>query len=417
MKRELSYDVVVAGGGSAGAAAAMGAAQAGSKTLLLDRNACLGGESTGACVAAYCGFHSRGNPPTQVVAGAGERVLRKLRELGEPTDYVVSPATGNSSIKFDPEMLKLALDLALAESGASCLLHLTVTGAEVRGGKLLALECVDDEGPLLIRGKAFVDATGDGNLAALCGCGTRWGDQNGVTQLASLVTRIDHIPPDVDLTPDAMERAIRAAKAAGARHLAKERGFLIRRGDADFGFLTTPSVQVDSLSAEALTAAEQNLRLQAHAYVKALRDHLPGMEHCRLVSTGPQMGLRETRRIDGETVLTMEDVVSCRKRPREVVARGGWSPEVHRGTGVSYTHLSDGSWFDIPVGSVKARDVGNLWMGGRCVSCDQTAHASVRVMGTAFATGHAAGVGAALSLQGGGLGAIQTELRRQDALL
>ena len=169
MSRHYDVDVAVAGGGSAGVAAAVGAARAGARVLLLERSPYLGGQSTHSCVVAYCGFHSRGNPPTQVVKGVGETVLQKLRALGEKAAYAVSPVTGNASIRFDPEVLKLALDQVMDDAGAAYLLHTSIIGVQVREGTLGLLRCVDDEGEYTVAAKSFVDATGDANLAHMAG--------------------------------------------------------------------------------------------------------------------------------------------------------------------------------------------------------------------------------------------------------
>lgn len=419
MERHLVYDVVVAGGGSAGVAAAAGAAQAGAKTLLIERNPYLGGQSTHSGVAAYCGFHSRGNPPVQVVAGVGERVLKELRALGEDTSYQVSPATGNASICFSPEILKFALDRLAETSGFDFLLHAVITGANVDNGRVTGIICHDDEGTFTVEAKSFVDATGDANLAFMAGCETHWGDENGVTQQASLSLRIDGIPADVSTLPAEMKDAVVAAKSAGIEPLPKEKGFMIRRGNYDFGHLTTPSVNVPSLDAKTMTEAEVCLRRQARAYYKALKEYMPGMEGVRLTTSGPQMGIRESRRISGEETITAQDVLSC-KKVENSIARGGWSPEVHSADNkITYTYIKDGAYFHIPIGAIKPKDMINLWCAGRNISCDSVAHASVRVMGTGFATGHAAGVAAALTLDAPSYdyNAIRRELERQGALV
>ena len=104
MKRKYQYDVVVAGGGTAGVAAAAGAAMAGAKTLLIERNPYLGGEATHSGVAAFCGFFTCGGNPVRVVEGAGELILKEMKALSESSwNYVVS-ATGNKNVNFHPAM-------------------------------------------------------------------------------------------------------------------------------------------------------------------------------------------------------------------------------------------------------------------------------------------------------------------------
>lgn len=418
MNRDLSYDVAVIGGGPAGVAAAVGASMAGAKTLLIERNPYLGGQGTHSNVAAFCGFYSRGSSPVQVVAGVGELVLQKMRELGEDTSCWVSPSTGNASIRFNPEMLKLAIDMVVEEAGVDLLLHAVLIGAQTDCGHITRVECADDAGRFFVRAKTFVDTTGDANLAYLSGCGIMWGDKDGNVQQAGLVTRIDSIQADADTTPAAMAKAVATAKTSGIAPLPNEKGFMIRVDGADTGYCTIPSATVDSMDSSALTRAELYMRRQAHAYVKALQGYLPGMESCRLVSTGPCMGLRESRRIIGEELLTTQAVLDS-SRAAEPIACGGWSSEVHTGNTVTFAHLADRTWFDIPLGAIKAKSVQNLWCGGRNISCESGALASVRVMGTSFATGHAAGVAAALTMGGSKYcyQEIKAELVRQGALL
>lgn len=145
-----------------------------------------------------------------------------------------------------------------------------------------------------------------------------------------------------------------------------------------------------------------------------------GMEMAELAVIGPAIGFRETRRMLGREVLQAEDVLARRKRP-DGVARGGWKPEIHQDVnkmGV-YLEVADGSYFDIPLDVLRAADLENLYGAGRILSADQTAFAAVRVMGTCFATGHAAGVAAAYrSLRGSAeVSDVREELTRQGALV
>lgn len=395
--RSYTCDVCVVGGGPAGTAASLSSSLAGADTILIERSSYLGGQAVHSNVAAFCGFHSRGNPPVPVVVGMGGLVLNKLREAGDNIFCWVSPSTGNSSIRFNAELLKLVLDMLMEENEVRVMLHTSLVEAEADDGRLKQVICSDDAGLFTVEAKVFIDATGDANLAFLSGCETKWGDENGVTQQAGLIVRMDRLPADISTVPGEMAKAIVAAKSAGLSPLPKENGFMIRIDGADTGFLTTPSVSVGDLEGITLTKAEMYLRRQAHAYARALREYMPGMAGCRLVSTGPQMGLREGRRVTGEYILTTDNVLGLEKS-ETVVARGGWSPETHKNDTVAYTHLRDKAWFDIPIGALKAKGISNLWCGGRNISCDSTAQASIRVMGTAFATGHAAGVAAALTL-------------------
>lgn len=419
MMRTYEYDVVVVGGGSAGIAATIAAARSGVKTLMIERASSFGGQSTNSGVTSYCGFHTRGQVPTQVVEGIGEEVLETLRKFGAGTDYTISEATGNVTTRFDPELMKSVLDDLLEQSPAEYLLHAQVFDVFVKEGKIESVTCVDDAGHFTVKGTVFIDASGDANLCNLADVPTLWGDENGRTQLASLPIRFEKLPPNVEFMPEQMETAIKKGKADGLLPMGKEKGLIIKVPSDDFGFCTIPSYYLESLDARELTRAEIDLRKQSLNYAEAFRRYVPGLEYARISQTGPTIGIRESRRIIGEEYLTGEDILAGRKRS-DGIARGGWSPDIHiSNTDLRYVHLKDNDYFDIPLGCLKPKTMENLWACGRIISCDSLAHASVRVMGTGFATGQAAGAAAAIQSKKGyaDVSEVREVLRNQGALV
>ena len=188
------------------------------------------------------------------------------------------------------------------------------------------------------------------------------------------------------------------------------------RGGSDY----TAALIAAALNAETLTACEMNTRAQCQEYVAAFRKYLPGMEHCRLVSSGYKLGIRDTRHLVGEHILTAEEVLGAVKQP-DTIARGAWPCEMHTDINrmADYLWVKDDGYYDIPLRCLKSRSTANLWGAGRLVSADAVAFASVRVMGIGFATGQAAGVAAAFLAAGRGtpVSEIQAELRRQGACI
>lgn len=414
----LNVDVCVIGGGCAGIAAALGASRAGASVCLIERNASFGGQATNSQVTAFCGFYTRGAEPDQVVMGVGEELLSRMRGYGANTKGVISPSTGNASIRFDPEIVKLAMDDMLVESDVKYLLHTSLIGVTIDNGLIKAVSCIDDEGVYEISAKAFVDASGNGNLVHLAGIATEWGDENGNVQQTSLPFRLDNLPRKLILKSE-LEAAIKAGKAQGIPHLEKETGLIIKIPEANYGYCTIPSMILNDLSAETMTTAEVTLRRQVNAYTQAFKQNLPGMEDVKVVSSGPQIGIREARRIVGEQKLIGTEIVRGPKC-EDSVARGGWSPEMHRSnTALEYTHIPDNDYFSIPLGALKVKDAINLWAAGRNICSDSLALGSVRVMGTGLATGHAAGVAAALTLdkKEADVKKVQAELLAQNALI
>lgn len=419
MERTLQYDIVVVGGGTAGVAAAVGASRAGAKTLLIERNPYLGGEATHSGVTAFCGFYSCGENPVKVVAGVGNMVLQEMEELGPTIEYVIS-AAGNKNINFRPEYLKCAMDNLLEKEHVTCLLHTRVVAAKTEQNRIQSIQCSDDEGLFTVEAAAFVDASGDANLAYMAGAATAWGDEEGDVQAATLPFRLIGVDTSKDMSPAAVEKAVLKAKEAGIPYLTRERGFILKMEGSGMVSVLLPSVIPSGVSATELTELEKDTRRQVLYYVEAFRRYMPGMEKCELAMIGPSIGFRETRKMKGRVTICADDVLERRKRT-DGVARGGWKPEIHKSLDkmATYLEVSDGSYFDIPLGALWSADCENLYGAGRIVSADEAAFAAVRVMGTCFATGHAAGVAAAYQAlyQETDVEQVREELKRQGALV
>jgi hypothetical protein len=420
MDRRKNYDVIVVGGGSAGVSAAIGAAKAGASCLLIERNGSLGGHATNANVSSYCGFFTRGEKPTQVVKGIGEEVLHKLNKLDAYDGFKLSPMK-NAIVILDTESTKFALDELVSEYCLDVLLHCRVVKANMNSEKarIVSIECVDDEGFCEYSAQMFVDASGDANLGYLAGADYRWGNGNGGSQLSTMVMRIDRVDPSVSFSPELLEKIILQAKEEGYNQLSKESGIVVRISD-DTVVAVLPSVEVSSLDSVTLTKCEMDTRLQCQKYMEVFKKYIPGMEKSRLVWTGNYLGLRDTRHLVGTYTLTGDDVINAKKH-EDVIARGGWPCEMHveKNKMAQYLWIKDDSYYEIPLGCLKPIKIENLWAAGRTISADPIAFASVRVMGIGFATGHAAGVAAALTINGKSIDIkkIQEELRRQNALI
>ncbi len=415
----LKYDVVVVGGGSAGVAAAIGAAQAGASTLLIERNPYLGGEATHSILPAYCGFFTQTNPPEQVVGGVGNLVLEQLAKMGK-YDAPYRSAMGNAIVLLDPEAVKYALDLCMDEAKVEYLLHTQVIRVEKVADRITSIECMDDSARFTIQASVFVDATGEANLTALADGPTIFGNEAGAIQIGTLALRIGGVAPDADISGKSIKTAIIQAKSAGMGPLTKESGIIVRIPGLSDIITILPSAKVNGIDAVSLTKSEKYVRKQAHVYINAFRKYLPGFEQAYLIQTGPKIGIRETRRVSGEYMLSADDVFQIR-RFDNAIARGAWPIEIHKDPEkmAEYTHLKNNSYFDIPIGAIKVKEIQNLWAAGRIISSDPIAYGSIRVMGTGFATGHAAGVAAALTIgkDGYDVDSIQSELIRQKAII
>ncbi len=411
MKHDSSYDVAIVGGGSAGVAAAVAAARCGARTLLIERAACLGGASTLRGVVTYCGLYTLGETPRQAVTGVAEEVMAGLRRLGA----VTGPQRHRGVfVVFEPEAVKRVLDTLAAEAKVDVLLHAFVCGATREDGRIVDVSWQDHAGVHTATARSFVDASGEGDLAFFAGAATRYGN-DGMVNLGTLGTRFGGIPKDVTLTADLLAQAV----AKGRGPFTKDRSVMLRLPISGDAVCYVASADYDPRDARSFSDAERSGREQAWAYLEAIRS-IPGCEGAYLASTGPEFGTRESRHIEAVYRLTWEDVVQGRAMG-DVIALGAWGIEWHdRKTFEStFVYPPDKGTYEIPLRCLMSRDTANLFAAGRLVDADQKAGASVRVMGTAFATGQAAGVAAAVFAQEGrhDAQAVREILRRQGALI
>ena len=393
---ETHYDVIVAGGGAGGVGAALGAAQAGASVLLVEKYGFLGGAATSSNVLAYCGFFMQGAEPVKAISGVADLVLDELRGLGLNCEPFSSPTTLNWIIPLEPEAVKLALDRILQSHGVNVLLHSRVAAATRTAERLEAVTLAAMDGRRRVVGEAFVDATGDANLALVAGLPCRIGNDAGHLQAATGPIRVGGRDRSIPVDRSAIIAAFKEYNKCGAYPTARLDGGIYTEVPCtgDMWWMMYDHGLRD-LSSDSFTQAEQSSRAAAHAYVEVLRNNVPGFENAYLLHTGPQIGIRESRHPPARYELTKDDLLKGRQRP-DGVARAAWPIEDHTVPGRPvYQSIGVAGYADIPLDCMRARGLENLFYAGRTIGSDPAAYASVRVMGTAFATGEAAGKAAA----------------------
>jgi hypothetical protein len=412
-----TYDVVVVGGGAAGIAAAIGASRIGARTLLVERHGFLGGAATASSVLTHCGFFDQSR--NQVVRGIGQDVLDRLAAKDLYRTHTMA-STGNTIVLLDLETMKQVYDEAIGDSDVDLLLHTTLAGAHGGPEGPYELDLLHRGGTERVGAKVVVDCSGDGVLAAHLGAATDISDV-ALRQAATLVMRVGGVSHDgPEITPTLLEEAVGAYVARTGVAIDRTHGIAVRTPVVGDVMLLLADQVVDVLDPRDLTRAEVEARAETWHYLRALREGIPGWQDAYLLSTGPQIGIREARRGSGLATVTADDVRTGARYPDQVIGRGGWPMEIHVEPGVTrYERVADRGHYDIRYGAIASSSHPGLYRGGRLTAADPDAFASVRVMGTSFATGHAAGVAAAGTAEGRGrdVAWAQARLIEQGALL
>ncbi len=386
------YDVIVCGGGPAGFAAALAAARSGARTALVEAHGCIGGIWTAGMLSWILdGF----NKP-----GIMAELLKRLGERGNGQKF-------GSAWVYHPEPMKLLLEDMLLEAGVKIRLFTRLVGA-VNDGKnrLAAILTESKSGREVWKAKTFVDATGDGDLAAQAGCGFEFGRPgDGVTQPMSLMVlfhgvKTDEIAPFINHLAEA--RHLGRGKAnflAELRSAGIEPSYggpsIFEIHDGLYAMMANHQYGVSAIHADDMTRATLEARRENHAMINALRKKGGPWKNAEIISTGEQIGTREARRIHGRYEVCDEDLKNG-SRFEDGICRVTFPIDVHSTDPGKTKEIESKPFqsqpYDIPLRSLMAKDVDGLVLAGRCISGGFIAHSSYRVTGNAVAMGEAAGV-------------------------
>jgi hypothetical protein len=390
-----AWDVIVCGAGPAGIAAAIAAARGGARTCLIEVHGCLGGIWTTGQLSYILDGRNKGGILTEL--------LERLDGLQARQGFVC-----------DVESTKLVLEQMCEEAGVHVRLHTRVAAAlKNESNRLTHIVTESKSGREAWSSEVFIDATGDGDLAAHAGCGFAFGQEGtGVTQPMSMIALVTGIEAEqcTDYTrieTQSRNNLLNELKRGGYTPSYLRPGLWHIRDDL-YIMMANHEYGASALNADDVTRATVNARKELTHIVSTLRSLGGIWAHLRLVSTGAQIGVREGRRVRGRYEVTIDDVMAGVKH-EDGICRVTFGIDVHllnpNQTEQFQRYMSDYKGkhqpYDIPMRSLIAKDVDGLLMAGRCISGDFLAHASYRVTGNAVATGQAAGVVASLAVRSG----------------
>ena len=426
-------EVLVVGGGPAGLSAAVAAARNGANTLLVERNGFLGGVGTAGLCTSFMG-----SDPL-IIRGFSREIIDRLASYG---CYV----EGFNSF-FDGEIMKYICNEIATEAGVNLLFDTVLFKVLVDDNSVKGVTVLNKSGHKAILAKVVVDATGDGDVAARSGAAFQKGNEQGQMQSMTLMFRMggvdvkrlidfalankelfdldEHVETsgrtfggrfdnDVSILDTSTDPPliciggfgplVKEAKEKGELYLPHNLGFWVEGLWVPDEVLinTTNVVGADGTNADDVSNAWVDSRRQVMSLVKFLQTKIPGFEKSHLIDTAQNLGVRETRRIVGEYMLTKEDVIEGRRFPDGVV-RNSYPIDV---TPVSLDKSQiwikpKKPFYEIPYRCLLPKKIENLIVAGRCMSVTHEALGSTRSMICSMGAGQAAGTAAALAVSEG----------------
>ena len=398
-------EVLVVGGGPAGIGAALGAARAGAKTLLIENHSFFGGIGAWQVGMPLNQMRPEGKPRSLV----HELLVQKLQAMG---DQAVKLSV--HGLLTNVEYLKVAVLDALDEVGAKYLVHVRAVDTIVESNRVTGVVIATKRGLMVLRAKTVVDCTGDADVAFYAGAETMMDPKELMPiTLGLALTNIDaaKVQPEDILSTISRGKAKYPLITSGFMEMlpiANSHSWWINHaGTSDMG-------RVDATDPVARTMAECTSRRQALQMVQALRESdNPALNQIEWVAAGPQVGVRETRRIKGAYIITEQDALAGKVFEDAIAWRAGF---VDQG-GIKGIENFRMKIHDVPYRALIPEKVDGLLVGGRCISTTHVAAGAGKAMGNCMATGHAAGVAAALSVKKGIMprelkaGEVQARLR------
>ena len=399
-----SADLVVVGGGSAGVAAAIAAARRGCSVILLEKSICAGGMMT------------NGLLPSIIYMRDGRNLLSGglCRELVDRTAKAMAVPVNYNWFNIHPEAVKLVLDEMLTEAGVRIFFNTVVCDAEREERRVTAAVVWTPAGLAVVKGRIFVDATGDGNLSALAQLPFELGGEQGQVMAPTLCTLyagvdFDQVDPRFRYAGMGREEW-HAMEKAGTIPVDEHHfvGFFRCGGSVGCGNLGH-AYDYRPLEVQSCTQSCIEGRRMARQYLQFFRDNVPGFAKAELAMTASMLGVRESRRIRGEYQLTGDDY-RARRHFADDIGSFAYPIDIHASghdaeeqaaaeKRANETEYQPGENYGIPYRALLACGVENLLLAGRCISCDRQMQSSIRVVPGCMITGEAAGTAAALSLE------------------
>lgn len=391
------YDVIVVGGGFSGTMAACAAAREGLSVLLMEKSGTLGGAASLNYVLPFMNYRMKTEKGSVMLnRGLFSEFLDRMSEYAR-TDGGSdgSKVFAFNRTAYNEEFLKIVLDDMTDFYGVDVLFHAFIYGAECDGGRIKSVSACGPFGVTTLNADYFVDCTGDALLAALSGCDFHVGRaKDGKCQPMTLCFRMGNVDVKKFFSEDhAKINALWKQKLADKALINPREDVLAFRTTTDSVLhLNSTRVLRSPVDAFEKSKAEKDGRKQMLELYRFLVENAPSCRNATLLSSSVEIGVRESRMIEGEYVFTEEDIISCRKFD-DAIAAGNYDIDIHSpdGSGTSHYWIPDGEYYTVPYRSLVPLGKKNLLVAGRCISSTHEAQASYRIMPIVASIGEGAG--------------------------
>ncbi len=421
-----NYQIIVAGGGFAGCCAAIAAGRLGARVLLLEASGSLGGAAVQCLVNPFMPHKTRvpgkkegETEPVDLTQGLFAEICARLRDESALGPDQCSP--------FSEEHLKLVLDDMVSDAGVDVLFHAVLASVDNPSGHIASVQVATKAGLLSLSADLFIDCTGDADLAAFAGCPFHLGRSgDSLCQPMTLCFRLGGIDTEAFYkNRAAIQAKYKEWQSEGRTNNPREDVLYFRtlnRGVVHFN--TTRVVKLDPTNPFDVSRAERAARRQMRELFEMLRASFDFCKDAELLHSAASIGVRESRMIDGEHVITSEELKDCVRYP-DAVAAGNYDIDIHNpeGSGTSHYYFPEGRYYTLPYRALLPKKADNLLVAGRCISSTHEAQASYRIMPIVACLGEAAGTAAALAMKTGAtlrsldIPALQAQLRAQGAFI
>jgi hypothetical protein len=429
-----SFDVVVVGGGPAGIAASWSAAQRGAKVLLIERYGFLGGMGTAGGVTNFAGLYGvRQGQMQQVVHGVVDEIFSRLTSL----DGLNAPQDGMQGRirvrSYDMSAYKCVADQMLRDAGVEILFHAWAAQVHAEAGQIKALFVETKSGRQAVLAASFIDCSGDADVAAFAGVPFELGDGQGSGLYPTTMFRIAHVDATAALAAVGEFQAINVlmkkvqAEKPGLYRFPRE-GAILRpqKNPTEWRANVTQIAQssgmaMDATNARQLSQGELDGRQQVGEFFRFLKNEVPGFAHAQITEIAPQVGIRESRRIQGLYALTGQDIVSCASFA-DGIGVNAWPMEMHAQGKIEWRFPEapvgphQRLYNQLPWRMLVPQGIRNLLVAGRCASMTHEGQSAARVSGACFVMGQAAGTAAAHISEGVSFADIQVQALQQRLL-